>query len=145
MFLDITRAHPHCEMKRKLWAKLPPEDPRSSDPDACGLLIRCLYGCRDAGQNFELLVRETMEGKMGFVCGVWCPCIYRSSDGKLLAYIYGDNFVLKCKRADNLEFYRELQKYMWVKLEGMLGPNKSAGDVQEVVCLNRIFRLGPER
>ncbi|CAK0865658.1 unnamed protein product, partial [Prorocentrum cordatum] len=116
MFLDITRAHPHCEMKR------------------------CLYGCRDAGQNFELLVRETLEGKMGFSCGAWCPCIYRRGDGKLVAYVYGDNFVLKGSRTDNLEFYRELQKYMWVKLEGMLGPNKSAGDVQEVVCLNRVFR-----
>ncbi|CAK0853831.1 unnamed protein product [Prorocentrum cordatum] len=140
MFLDITRAHPHCEMKRKLWVKLPAEDPRSADPSVCGLLVRCLYGCRDAGQNFELLVRETLEGKMGFSCGVWCPCIYRRGDGKLVAYVYGDNFVLKGSRADNLEFYRELQKYMWVKLEGMLGPSKSAGDVQEVVCLNRVFR-----
>ncbi|CAK0839184.1 unnamed protein product [Prorocentrum cordatum] len=127
MFLDMTRAHPHCEMKRKLWVKLPSEDPRSADPNARGLLVRCLYGCRDAGQNFELLVRETLEGKMGFSCG-------------LAAYVYGDNFVLKGSRTDNLEFYRELQKYMRVKLEGMLGPNKSAGDVQEVVCLNRIFR-----
>ncbi|CAK0899647.1 unnamed protein product, partial [Prorocentrum cordatum] len=140
MFPDITRAHPHCEMKRKLWVKFPAEDPRSAGPSVCGLLVRCLHGCRDAGQNFELLVRETLEGKMGFSCGVWCPCIYRRGDGKLAAYVYGDNFVLKGSRADNLEFYRELQKCTWVKLEGMLGPNKSSGDVQEVVCLNRVFR-----
>ncbi|CAK0840427.1 unnamed protein product, partial [Prorocentrum cordatum] len=140
MFLDITRAHPHCEMKRQLWVKLPAEDPRSAEPNVLGLLVRCLYGCRDAGQNFELLVRETLEGKMGFSCGVWCPCIYRRGDGKLAAYVYGDNFVLKGSRTDNLEFYRKLQKYMWVKLEGMSGPNKNAGDVQEVVCLNRVFR-----
>lgn len=29
---------------------------------------------------------------------------------------------------------------MWVKNEGVLGPKPSAGDVREVVCLNRIFR-----
>ncbi|CAK0877935.1 unnamed protein product [Prorocentrum cordatum] len=139
MFLVVTRAHPHCEMKRKLWVKLPAEDPRSADPSVCGLLVRCLYGCCDAGQNFELLVRETLEGKMGFSCGVWYPCIYRRGDGKLAAYVYGDNFALKGSRADNLEFYRELQKCAWAKLEGVLGPNKSAGDVQEVVCLNRVF------
>ncbi|CAK0861788.1 unnamed protein product, partial [Prorocentrum cordatum] len=140
MFLDITRARPHCEMKRKPRAKLPPEDPRSAHPDARGLLARCLYGCRDAGQNFELLVRETLEGKMGFSCGVWCPCIYRRGDGKLAAYVYGDNFALEGSRHDNLEYCRELQKHMRAKLEGMLGPNKSAGDVKEAACLNRIFR-----
>ena len=105
MFLDITRAHPHCEMKRKLWVKLPDEDPRAKDPDVCGLLVRCLYGCRDAGQNVELLVRETLEGKMGFACGTWCPCIYRCDKRRLLAYVYGDNFVLKGSRNANLAFY----------------------------------------
>eukprot|EP00959_Pyramimonas_sp_CCMP1952_P414887 8692692-Pyramimonas_sp.AAC.1 len=50
MFLGITRAHPHCEMKRKLRVELLPEDPRSADPNVRGLLVRCLYGCRGAGQ-----------------------------------------------------------------------------------------------
>ncbi|CAK0811159.1 unnamed protein product, partial [Prorocentrum cordatum] len=116
MFLGVARAHPHCEMKRKLWVKLP------------------------QARTSQLLVCETLEGKMGFACGVWCPCIYRSGDGKLVAYVYGDIFVLKGSRSDNLEFHRELQKHMWVKLECMLGPNKSSDNVQEVACLNRIFR-----
>ena len=109
MFLDITRAHPHCEMKRKLWVKLPAEDPRSADPDACGLLLRSLYGCRDAGQNFELFVREIMETKMDFVCGVWCACIYRSTTRDLIAYVYGDNFVLKGSRKNNMQFFEDLK------------------------------------
>eukprot|EP00959_Pyramimonas_sp_CCMP1952_P202734 4240057-Pyramimonas_sp.AAC.1 len=73
-------------MKRKLRVKLPSEDPRSAGPNVRGLPVRCLYGCRDAGQDLELLVREALEGKMGFSCGVWCPCIYRRGDGKLVAY-----------------------------------------------------------
>eukprot|EP00971_Amphidinium_carterae_P224184 4448201-Amphidinium_carterae.2 len=28
-FIDITRAHPHCAVKRELWIQLPLEDPRS--------------------------------------------------------------------------------------------------------------------
>eukprot|EP00973_Karenia_brevis_P069796 9703634-Karenia_brevis.AAC.1 len=32
---------------------------------------------------------------------------------------------------------------MWVKVEARLGPNVAAGDVLEVVCLNRIFRWVP--
>lgn len=37
-------------------------------------------------------------------------------------------------------FFDDLKKYMWVKNEGMQGPDQSKGDVREVVCLNRIFR-----
>eukprot|EP00971_Amphidinium_carterae_P332456 6466627-Amphidinium_carterae.2 len=63
-FIDITRAHPHCVMKRDLWIQLPHEDPRSKEPGVCGKLLRSLYGTRDAGQKFELLLQETMVGKM---------------------------------------------------------------------------------
>eukprot|EP00971_Amphidinium_carterae_P250137 4965476-Amphidinium_carterae.1 len=58
LFLDITRAHPHCHMKRRVWVTLPAEDPRSSEEGICGILRRCLYGTRDAGREFELLTRE---------------------------------------------------------------------------------------
>ena len=60
MFIDITRAHPHCSMKRKVWIKLPPEDPRAADGLTCGFLLYGLYGLRDAGQNFELFTMEVM-------------------------------------------------------------------------------------
>ena len=49
LFVDTTRAHPHCSMTRKLWIKLPSEDPRSNEEGVCGLLERSMYGCRDAG------------------------------------------------------------------------------------------------
>eukprot|EP00971_Amphidinium_carterae_P347423 6489422-Amphidinium_carterae.4 len=38
-----------------------------------------------------------------------------------------------------------LKEHMMVKVEGLLGPDKSAGEDQEVLCLNRIFRWVPER
>eukprot|EP00971_Amphidinium_carterae_P214768 4261942-Amphidinium_carterae.2 len=31
LFIDITRAHPHCLMRRDLWVALPAEDPRSGE------------------------------------------------------------------------------------------------------------------
>eukprot|EP00959_Pyramimonas_sp_CCMP1952_P216753 4532901-Pyramimonas_sp.AAC.1 len=55
IFIDITRAHPHCKMRRKVWVVLPPEDPEAAEPGARGLLERSLCGLRDAGQSFELL------------------------------------------------------------------------------------------
>ena len=37
-------------------------------------------------------------------------------------------------------FVSELNNYMIANVEGILGPDISKGDVDEVVCLNRIFR-----
>ena len=57
-FLDISRAHPHCRIRRLVYIRLPEEDPRSVDKDLCGRLNMALYGTRDAGQNFEFEVME---------------------------------------------------------------------------------------
>ena len=57
-------------------------------------------------------MREVMETKMDFVCGVWCACIYRSATRDLIAYIYGDNFVLKGSRKNNLQFFEDLKQHM---------------------------------
>ena len=47
--IDISRAHPHVEMKRELYTELPREHP---DHDSkVGLLNVHLYGVRDAEQN----------------------------------------------------------------------------------------------
>ena len=43
-------------------------------------------------------------------------------------------------RADVEWFVSELKKHMIANVEGILGPDTSKGDVDEVVCLNRIFR-----
>ena len=46
MFIDITRAHPHCTMRRQVWEQLPAEDPRTEEEGLCGLLLRSIYGLR---------------------------------------------------------------------------------------------------
>ena len=110
----------------------------------CGILRRCLYGTRDAGKEFELFSRRVMVDELGFEAGLWNPCVYRHTSKDMQAYIYGDNFVAKCSRDDGRDFHERLKQHMWVKLEGVLGPNRSLGDVREVRCLNRIFRWCPE-
>ena len=67
MFVDITRAHPHCTMRRQVWVEPPAEDPRSKEEGVCGLLLRSIYGLRDAGMNFEILTRQVMD-KLDFNC-----------------------------------------------------------------------------
>ncbi|CAK0798994.1 unnamed protein product, partial [Prorocentrum cordatum] len=139
IFIDITRAHPYCKMRRKVWVVLPPEDPKAAEPGVCGLLERSLYGLRDAGQSFELLVRETMEA-LGFKTGLWCGVVFFHEQRQIQAYVYGDNFGARGSRAEVRRFHESLSAHMWAKVEGILGPDPSRGDSLEVVCLNRVFQ-----
>ena len=75
MFIDITRAHPHCTMRRRMWVQLQAEETRSEEEGVCGLLLRSIYGLRDAGVNFEQLTRQVMD-KVGFTCALWTPCVF---------------------------------------------------------------------
>ena len=43
-----------------------------------------------------------------------------------------------------MQFYTDLQELVGVKFEGLLGPNRAAGDVSEVLCLNKISRWMPD-
>ena len=71
--------------------------------------------------KFELFVREVML-RLGFLCGTWSACLYRHPQSGLLVYVYGDNFVSKGPRAENLKLFEALQQHMWFKMEGILGP-----------------------
>ena len=139
VFIDISRAHPHAPIRRDLWIVLPPEDPRAGEPNVCGKLGQSLYGAKDASQNFELFTSDTMVS-LGFTGGLWSPCLFHHDIQNILCYVYGDNFVAKMSRANVEWFVSELKKYMIANVEGILGPDPSKGDVDEVVCLNRIFR-----
>eukprot|EP00971_Amphidinium_carterae_P349552 6491074-Amphidinium_carterae.1 len=126
-FVDISRAHPHCVMKRDLWIELPMEDKRSSERNLCGKLLRCLYGTRDAGQSFELKVHEVMVDQLHFKAGLWSPCLFRNEQHGLQSFVYGDNFVTRRSRDELSWFFSELSKHLKAKLEGTLGPDASRG------------------
>eukprot|EP00971_Amphidinium_carterae_P283716 5632571-Amphidinium_carterae.4 len=102
-FIDITRAHPHCTMKRDLWIELSQEDPSAGQPGVCGKLERSLYGTRDAGHNFEFLTNDVTCSRLGFKHGLWSPCIFRHGlacrEG-LQTFVYGDNFVTRGSRSE---------------------------------------------
>ena len=92
-FIDISRAHPHCEVAREVYVTLPPEA-QPAFPGECALLKRCLYGLRDAPQRFELKVGEILT-KMGFTQGVFSPCLFFNPSSGLSIFVHGDDFVVK--------------------------------------------------
>ena len=48
--IDVRRAYFHA--RARTYAKLPPED---ACPGMCGLLLKSMYGARDAAQNWEFV------------------------------------------------------------------------------------------
>eukprot|EP00971_Amphidinium_carterae_P350397 6491521-Amphidinium_carterae.1 len=124
MFLDITRAHPHCVVSRDLYIALPLEDPWSQTGQHCGKLKRCLYGTRDAGKSFELFVFDVLTNKLDFNGGIWSPCIFYHQQKRIHCFVYGDNFTTLAAREDQTWFKTELEKHMWCKHEGTIGPRE---------------------
>ena len=69
-FIDISRAFFHAEALRKVYITLPEED---SEEGMCGLLLKSLYGTRDAAQNWGDTYMNWMI-HIGFERGKSRPC-----------------------------------------------------------------------
>ncbi|CAK0830057.1 unnamed protein product [Prorocentrum cordatum] len=136
-FLDISRAHPHCEIKRTVYIKLPEEDPMSQEIGTCGLLRKALYGARDAGQNFELATAETVIGA-GCDQSAFSPCVYCHKDLQVSFFHHGDDFVLEGSRDGTGSICEALKTNIIAKDRGVLGPAPT--DAKEITCLNRVMR-----
>ena len=124
-------------MKRVVFIRLPPEDPRSQEPGVCGVLNMALYGTRDAGQNFELAVTETLTSA-GLEQGIFSPCIYKWPEKRTCLFHHGDDFVIAAPRAGGDAVLEALRTKFIVKDRGTLGPGP--GDLKEVTILNRLIR-----
>jgi len=103
--LDISRAHPHCPMRRILYVKPPPE---AGFPEGyCALLLNTLYGCRDASQNFELVTTDIMVAKLSFLEGAHHPCLYWHEIQHVAVVRHGDDFFCLGARSHTLRMVCE--------------------------------------
>jgi len=138
LFLDISRAHPHVPMKRELYTELPEEHPEwTPEKKKVGLLRTHLYGVRDAGQNFELMV-ETVCVQAGCKRGQHHPCTF-SHDEKEISFLHhGDDFVIAAPRKQGQWMKDEIARHFIVKDRGSLGPRFD--DKKTMVILHRIIR-----
>ena len=146
-FLDISRAHPHVEMKRELYSELPPEHPENSKAKV-GRLRRHLHGVRDAGQNFELKVQEVSE-RAGAKRGVHHPCVFSMVERGLHYLHHGDDFAIVGTRSEVKWISEQIGQTFIVKDRGTLGPRH--WDKKVMTILHRVLRWvphsdnGPER
>ena len=137
LLLDISRAHLHCPMRREVYTRLPLEHPEGGNAQRCGKLVMTVYGCRDAGQNFELAVYDAL-AEAGSTRGSTNPCCYRHDERRLSISHHGDDFTIMGRRGDAHWMEARLGKRFLVKNRGCLGPR--AEDVKEVSLLHRIIQ-----
>ena len=80
MLIDVCRAHFYSPARSKVFVEFPEE--ASTDKSKVVRLLRNMYGCRDAGVNGEISIRQVMIA-FGIVdCGA-SPCIYRHLEKRL--------------------------------------------------------------
>ena len=91
-FIDISRAYFNARTTDSdpVYVDLPEED---KEDGMCGILVKSMYGTRDADHNWEHEYREFMEGER-FVVGQASPCVFKHPKRKIRAVIHGDDFTL---------------------------------------------------
>ena len=137
MLLDAKKAHLHAPAVRPVYVELPPE---RATPGKCCRLRRCLYGTRDAPQQWERFAARSLEA-LGFTRGRACATCFYHRDRQLRCLVHGDDFLFSGSDA-NLDWVKtKLAKDILFKDGGRLGGG--ANDQKEIRCLNRVLRWTP--
>ena len=134
-FIDISRAHPHANINRKVYIWTPVD---CGGKSRVKLLQMTLYGLRDAPQNFEFKVKEVLEA-LGFEQGRFSPCLWYKKCpkyGRFRVMAHGDDFIISATREAIAWLHQEIGKKLISKLRGILGPDKGRGDINEIVPNN---------
>ena len=70
--IDVRCAYFHAKARRRVFVRLPEED---HEEGMCGLLVKAMYGTRDAARNWEHEYIEFM-ANIGFVKSRATPCMF---------------------------------------------------------------------
>ena len=131
-FLDIKNAYLHARATRDLYIELPEED---AEEGMCGKLNMCLYGTKDAAENWEMHYKAILE-LLGFKQGVSNPCVFYNKEKDIRTVVYGDDFTSIGDNDSLLWFKSELAAHLTLVHKATLGPEH--GDDKSVRLLNRI-------
>jgi hypothetical protein len=138
IIIDISRAHPHSDVLRRVVIELPAE--AGMGPEYVAVLLRALYGLRDAAQAFEFKVLACMT-IMKHVQGVFTPCVYYAKECHSRVWAHGDDFAVMVPRKYAPTFIEELSKELIVKVRARLGFRD--GDDRSIRLLNRLISFVP--
>jgi hypothetical protein len=137
-FIDVRRAYFHSPARRKVYVKLPEED---AEEGMCGMLLKSMYGTRDAAQNWECSYVGAMI-EMGFKRGVAIPCLFHNEEWNVRVAVHGDDFTTLGSEEGLNWFQKEVKRKFEVKVRGRIGPGNN--DEKEIRLLNRVFEWKDE-
>ena len=140
MVLDVSRAHFYAKAVRDVYVRLPPEEPRSSDPNACGKLRCTMYGTLDAAEQWGYHYTAVLLAA-GFVQGVASPCHFYHPTKGAFVVVHGDDFMVVGKAAARRYTQEVLTKEYEMSSIKTLGLDN--GDEQNIKYLNRTLTITP--
>ena len=120
-------------------AELPAGYPGNEYGDQIGMLIKSLYGTRDAAHNWVEEVARYMKS-IGFRRGKYNPCLYFHEKRGIEVMVHGDDFLSVGDDADLKWFNDQLSKRFKMKTS-IVGEDQK--DLKEARVLNRIVRWTP--
>jgi len=138
---DVKRAHFNAAATRPdLFIEVPTElVPEGVDPKTViGVLIKSMYGTRDAGANWEKEITDCLISG-GFVQGVACPNLYRHEEKDIDAAVHGDDGHVLADEDGQAYVQKLLTERYEIKVRAILGPEPQ--DEKEVTFLNRTVRI----
>ena len=103
-----------------------------------GLLLKTMYGTRDAAMAFDRFATEVMEGA-GYVMGMSTPCVYRHKSEPSVAWRHGDDIIVAGEPHFVDHVTANLQESMRLKIRARMG--FGPGEDRHIAVLNRLLSL----
>ena len=135
MVLDVKCAFLYGTARRRVYIELPHTDPRYGDPNVVGVLMKSMYGTRDAPQIWGEHVKATLEG-LGYKQSAYQPSVYYHPEKELVIVVHVDDFLC----AGDAEALEELYVGLGQKYD-LKRTMLSLDDEQETTYLNRKLRV----
>ena len=88
---DVKKAYFNAPATRRVFVALPPEDRLAGEEDMCALLLKSLYGTRDAAYNWTQAYTKVLVD-LGFTKGESSPCSFWNNKKQIATIVHGDDF-----------------------------------------------------
>eukprot|EP00971_Amphidinium_carterae_P283385 5625998-Amphidinium_carterae.1 len=134
LVLDVKRAFLYGKTARRIIIRLPAEDPLHETH--YGMLVKAMYGTRDAPKVWQQEVREKMQ-IVGFTASKVVPCLYYDAGRRVWAIAHVDDFFVIGEKGALERVHLELSRHFLLKRK-YLGPD--SGEEKQVDFLGRSVR-----
>ena len=134
MVQDVKKGDFLANATRKIYVELPPEE---DEHGKVGLLLKSLYGTRDAALIWTACYTSVLTDKLGFNQGQSTPCAFYHDEWKIRTVVHGKDFVSEGPLTNLKKMDAMLGKHFDIKTE-FLGPESEPECVQRLTILNRV-------